>query len=197
MTKDEMNQSLLPNRRVFVASSAAAFASLLSAASLGQTLGTTNRQQSRSGSGHFHFGKVYSPAETRALVLPSEGAKGAKFAAPTGIPFWWDSAANKLVNGTNVQFDPQITAADYQLAATLLSFRASKNDLGDVWNQLKNNAQLNINPSSVSSEGDPLNWILMTGIKLAQGLLNRRTPNRYHYLKPAHPVTIRISQRLR
>ncbi len=76
------------------------------------------------------------------------------------------------MNATNVVFDPQLTPADYKLAATLLSFRASQSDLGDVWSRLTNNAQLNINPASVSSEGDPLNWILMTGIKLAQNLLN-------------------------
>ena len=173
MTKGEMNQLLLPNRRVFVASSAAAFATLMSGASFGQASGTTNEQQTSSGLDHFNFGKVYSQAETKALVLPSKGAKGTTFAAPTGIPFWWDSKANKLVNGTNVQFDPQITTADYKLAATLLSFRASEKDLGDVWKKLTNNAQLNINPASVSAEGDPLNWILMTGIKLAQGLLNK------------------------
>src|SRR6185437_15752237 len=88
-------------------------------------------------------------------------------------PFWWDSTAKKLVNGTNVQFDQGITAADYQLATTLLTFRASQKDLGDVWNKLTNNAQLNINPASISSDGDTLNWVLMTGVKLAQGLLNK------------------------
>lgn len=176
-TKDNKNRSALPNRREFVASSAAVFASLVGSSSLAQTAANTSGQQPSSSSHRFHFGQVYSPAETKNLVLPSQGTKAGTFTAPIGIPFWWDPTAKKLVNGTNVQFDSSnITAADYQLAATLLSFRASQKDLGDVWNKLTNNAQLNINPASVSSEGDPLNWILMTGIKLAQGLLNKNDP---------------------
>jgi hypothetical protein len=161
-----------PNRREFVSASAAAFASLLSSGSMAQTSGN-NTPPPSSGSNHFNFGKVYSSAETKQLLRPSQGAKGTTFTAPTGIPFWWDADEKKLINGTNVKFDQTMTAADYKLAATLLSFRASEKDLGDVWNHLTNNAQLNINPASVSTEGDPLNWILMTGIKLAQTLLNK------------------------
>jgi hypothetical protein len=172
MTQKDPFQSLLPNRREFVTSSAVALTSLLSSTGFGQTSETPNAQPSAS-TNHFHFGKRYNSAETKKLVFPSEGTKGTSFTAPTGIPFWWDPTEKKLVNGTNVQFDQQITAADYKLATTLLSFRASQKDLGDVWNKLANNAQLNINPASVSSDGDPLNWILMTGIKLAQSLLNK------------------------
>jgi hypothetical protein len=176
-TDDRKNRPVLPSRRKFVASSAVAFAGLLGSTSLAQTTGNSPSPQTSSSSHRFHFGQVYSSAQTKQLVLPSGGTKAGTFTAPTGIPFWWDPTAKKLVNATNVPFDSSnIPAGDYQLAATLLSFRASQKDLGDVWNKLTNNAQLNINPSSVSSEGDSLNWILMTGIKLAQNLLNKNDP---------------------
>jgi hypothetical protein len=93
-----------------------------------------------------------------------------------GLPFWWDKQAKKLVNPTNLAFDPQIKSADYQFSATLLNFRASQRELGDVWNKLTNNAQLNINPASVSSEGDPIQWIIMTGINVVQSALSGKDP---------------------
>jgi len=175
MTKDKSNYS---NRRSFVASSAVAMAGLLGSTASGRLLAQTAATQAEAvgepEDKPFHFGRTYTSSETRRLVLPGEGTRGgAPFAAPTGIPFWWDPDAKKLVNPTNIKFDSEITAADYQLAATLRSFRASQKDLGPVFSRLTNNAQLNINPSSVSTEGDPLSWIMMTGIKVAEGLLNK------------------------
>lgn len=158
-------------RRQFVGTSSAAFATLLSGSSVaqehhvssGQTHGNAKASQ------HFHFGTIYSPEETKSLLRSGQTSS---LAAPTpiGLPFWWDPSAKKLVNPTNLTFDSSITAADYQLTATLLNFYASQKELGDVWKNFSNNAQLNLNPGSVSAEGDDLQWIVMTGIQVAQGV---------------------------
>lgn len=116
----------------------------------------------------FTFGTVYTPREAHRLLKPGRGL------APVprvGLPFWWDPQAKLLVNPTNNSFDPNIGPADYQLSAAILNFKASERELGaDVWKKLSNNAQVNINPASVSAEGDLLNWVLMTGIETAQNI---------------------------
>lgn len=119
-------------------------------------------------SADFTFGTVYTGYETRRLLQPGKGlGPGPR----VGIPFWWDREAKLLVNPTNNTFDPSIKAADYQLSAAILSFRASQRELGaNVWRRLSNNAQVNINPASLSVDGDILNWVLMTGIEIAQNI---------------------------
>lgn len=127
--------------------------------------------ESQSGLVEFAFGTVYTRQEAHRLLRPSKGL------APrtrVGLPFWWDKQAKLLVNPTNNTFDTSIKTGDYQLSATVLNFRASQRELGDVWKKLTNNAQLNINPASVSSEGDTLDWILMTGINVAQSIFSGR-----------------------
>jgi hypothetical protein len=126
-------------------------------------------------SSYFKFGRINTAEEARQLLRPQRNVR-ALGAARIGLPFWWDKDAKTLVNPTNVAFDPSIKAADYQLSAQLLNFRASQNELGDVWNQLTNNAQLNLNPGSVSPEGDSLQWVVMTAINVAQGLFSSKDP---------------------
>ena len=177
MKKNRGNTTNGQTRRDFVGSSALALTALLAPSGLveaHENSGEPGRPQAGAEPNHFAFGKTYNSAETKQLLLPSQPTRKPNLAAPTGIPFWWDSSANKLVNATKVQFDTQLKPADYQLAATLLSFRASQKDLGDVWGHLSNNAQLNLNPASVSSEGDILQWIVMTGINLTQAVFNQK-----------------------
>ena len=115
----------------------------------------------------FTFGSVYTADEATELVRRARGlAPGSR----VGLPFWWDKAQKILVNPVNVPFDQQITPGDYQLASEILNFRAARKDVGDVWKKLTNNAQININASSVTQDGDQVDWILMTGIDIASGI---------------------------
>lgn len=158
-------------RRQFVETSTAALVALLAGDSVGQEHHSASGQihHNTTSSRHFTFGQIYTGEETIRL-LRSGPALSLAGPTPIGLPFWWDPSEKKLVNPTNLSFDPTITAADYQLTATLLNFRASLKELGDVWQKLSNNAQLNLNPGSVSAEGDDIQWIIMTGINVAQGL---------------------------
>jgi hypothetical protein len=159
-------------RREFFAGSALTFASLLSAAS--PIVQAQNAPAGKPRKPHFGFGIVNSPEETRRLLLPSAADRRLGGTTTIGVPFWWDPDANKLVNPTKLQYDPKITAGDYTLDTTLLSFRASPRELGDVWGKLSQNAQLNINPGSVTSDGDRLEWIIMTGINVIQNIFSSK-----------------------
>ena len=152
-----------PSRREFVGSSVATLATVLAG------LPFPPDQSSATG---LKFGEIFSQKETRLLLKPSRGI-GSPSTTRIGLPFWWDKQAKSLVNPTNLKFDSSIKPADYQFSASVLNFRASQRELGDVWNRLTNNAQLNINPGSVSSEGDPLQWIVMTGINVAQTIFGK------------------------
>jgi hypothetical protein len=174
MKRDIENVSVPQSRRNFIESSTATLATLLTSTNLAFSQKSVAKQsrQAQPTSGHFNFGDIYDAEETKQLLLHPEHGKLLGGPTGTGLPFWWDVDAKTLVNPTNVTFDPKVTAADYQLAATLLNFRASQTELGDVWKKLTNNAQLNINPGSVSDEGDPLQWIVMTGINVAQSIFS-------------------------
>lgn len=119
-------------------------------------------------SAEFTFGTVYTTREAHRLLQPGRGlGPGPR----VGLPFWWDPKAKLLVNPINNSFDPNIKPANYQLSAAILSFKASQRELGgNVWKKLSNNAQVNINPASISADGDVLNWVLMTGIEIAKNI---------------------------
>lgn len=121
----------------------------------------------------FPFGKAYGSEEALRLLRPPKQLDARK-PARVGLPFWWDKQAKVLVNPTNNKFDSSIKPGDYRLETAILNFKASKEELGDVWEGLSNNCQLNINPKSVSSEGDNLEWILMTGISIAQSIFSAK-----------------------
>lgn len=180
MKKEPENISKTQSRREFVESSTAALAAFLAVPPFSVNeeqagIGQTTHPQSRAG--HFSFGKTYSSAEAKQLLLHSNQAESLSGPTGVGLPFWWDKDAKMLVNPTNVSFDSTIKAADYQLTTTLLNFRASEAELGSVFKNLSNNAQLNINPGSVSPEGDPLQWIVMTGITVAESIFSNKDPN--------------------
>jgi hypothetical protein len=163
-------------RRQFLGSSSLTLATILAGLPSAQAQekprpGTAGDGQS--GVTGFTFGEIYSREETRQQLRPSRSLVGPS-QTRIGLPFWWDKQAKRLVNPTNLAFDTSIKPADYQLNASVLNFRASQRELGDVWNRLTNNAQLNINPGSISSEGDPLQWILMTGINVAQSIFSNK-----------------------
>jgi hypothetical protein len=121
----------------------------------------------------FPFGKTYSGEDVQRLLRPPRGIDTGR-TVRVGVPFWWDKGAKMLVNPTNNKFDSSIKPGDYRLETTVLNFRASRRELGDVWERMENNCQLNINPKSVSSEGDKLEWILMTGINIAQDIFSTK-----------------------
>jgi hypothetical protein len=152
---------------------------------------------------HFNFDVSYTNDETKQLLLGSsriESSAAAPAAPRIGLPFWWDKDAQMLVNPYNVKYDPTITAGDYSVTATIENFRASQAELGDVWNKLTNNAQLRFTAGSTSAEDDPLKWILITGIDVADKVFARgdkqlaplnqnNTPT--EQLRPAEQVTIK------
>jgi hypothetical protein len=161
-------------RRKFAGSSAVTLSTMLAGlpALQGQEKPFSGAVEDQSTVAQFTFGEIYNREETRQLLKPSRDLLG----PPTtrvGLPFWWDKQAKQLVNPTNLTFDTSIKPSDYQFSASVLNFRASQREVGDVWSKLTNNAQLNINPGSVSSEGDPLQWIVMTGINVAQSVFSK------------------------
>jgi hypothetical protein len=175
VTKEQSQPSISHDRREFVGSSALALALALTGCSSeksGKEPPANTESESQAPLTELSFGNTYSRDETRHLL--SQGTRGLNVPARVGLPFWWDKQAKMLINPTNVTFDPSVKAGDYQLQASILNFRASQKELGDVWNKLTNNAQLNINPGSVSTEGDPLQWIVMTGINVAQDLFSNK-----------------------
>lgn len=199
MKTDQTNTSTGQSRRTFLGASAAALAGLLASCSSQQEpkksgSAMSNQTESSSSSllatsqNHFNFGRIYNPEHTKRLLLRSHrnrapfdkvmkaSALSETVSQGIGLPFWWDKDARTLVNPYNLAFDNSIKPADYQLAATVLNFRASQKELGDVWNKLTNNAQLNINPGSVSPEGHSLQWIIMTGINIAGNLFSSKDP---------------------
>ena len=158
----------------------AAFAAAGSAAILGSITGASGQTAPATEVGEglrplseFPFGKTYSGEDVQRLLRPPRGIDTGR-TVRVGVPFWWDKGAKMLVNPTNNKFDSSIKPGDYRLETTVLNFRASRRELGDVWERMENNCQLNINPKSVSSEGDKLEWILMTGINIAQDIFSTK-----------------------
>ncbi|GEM_PF-6997096 len=168
------NQSKRHTRGEFFSSATGLAAMLGSAASAnGQQVPAPEPGEGLRLLSQFPFGKTYSSEEVQRLLRPPRGFQQAN-TARVGLPFWWDRETKMLVNPFNNHFDSSIKPGDYKLDATVLNFRASREELGDVWERMDNNCQLNINPKSVSSEGDRLEWILMTGINVAQSLFSAR-----------------------
>ncbi len=88
MNQKNRSELSLPSRRDFVTSSCVALTSLLGVDALGQGSPRPDSAEPALSLNHFDFGKQYSSSATKRLLAPSNGAKGASLAAPTGIPFW-------------------------------------------------------------------------------------------------------------
>jgi hypothetical protein len=156
------DKSTYPSRGEFLSSSAKGLGAILAgiACASGQTAQNSEFRAGMKLMGGFPFGRTYTREEAQNLLRPPRGLVAG---GRVGLPFWWDREAKVLVNPTNNKFDSRIRPGDYTLQASILNFRASQRELkGDVWEKMGNNCQLNINPKSVSSEGDKLDWILMT-----------------------------------
>jgi len=151
---------------------------------------------------HFNFDASYTSDQSQGLLKPGPTEKsGPPPSSPRiGLPFWWDKDAQMLVNPYNVKYDSSVTAGDYSVGATIENFRVSLTELGDVWNRLTNNAQLNFTVGSTSPEDDPIKWILMSGIDVADNIFAKsdkqlaplsqnNTPT--EQLRPAEQVTIK------
>lgn len=202
--------SFKSSRRQFVSASVAALLGSvpgIAEAASGQAssaagVGASAKIKVPTGFKHFNFDASYTSRESQRLLMPSNPVEsGTAPSAPRiGLPFWWDDDAKMLVNPYNVKYDPNVAAGDYTVSATIENFRASLADLGDVWNRLSNNAQLNFTVGSTSAEDDPLKWILMSGIDVAQKIFatndkqltplsQNNTPT--EQLRPAEQVTIK------
>jgi hypothetical protein len=172
---DTKRQSL--GRRQFVqAAAVSGLAGLLGADAHGLLQGKTSASQVAAATPkhHFNFDKSYNSEQTRLLLKPANKVTttGQTFAANSGtrigLPFYWDDQAKVLVNPYNVQYDPAVGAGMYEFSSTIFNFRASQAELGDVWQKLTNNAQLRITAGGLSPEDDPIKWIIMTGVDIAQ-----------------------------
>jgi hypothetical protein len=198
------------NRRDFLTTSIAAVilsrdASASEAASTqsgsSATVGSAARIRVPRGFKHFNFDASYTSDQSQRLLKPGPGESSGSPSGPRiGLPFWWDKDAQMLVNPYNVKYDSSIASGDYSVSATIENFRASLTDLGDVWNKLTNNAQLNFTIGSTSPEDDPIKWILMSGIDIADKIFAKgdkqlaplsqnNTPT--EQLRPAEQVTIK------
>jgi hypothetical protein len=133
---------------------------------------------------HFNFAKPYTPTEAREIFARSQAQRrvknyvamlGAPSFANPAMPYWWDPDKKFLIHPANLSYDNAIKAADYQLTASVLNFRASEIELGqDVFGKLTDNAQLQLSAGSSDKNNELVNWVMMTGVDIVSSLFSKK-----------------------